>query len=99
MTSPPLGIFTSAIMSSSSLSGVNVPPTSSTTPPPSSSTPPPHSVATTSGGTHFAVAPGGARLSVCTLTGVSWPETLILDLGKSNWASSLGSTTLSLVLI
>ncbi|KAN0121037.1 hypothetical protein V8E52_003625 [Russula decolorans] len=72
-------------MSSSSLSGVNVPPTSSTTPPPSSSTPPPHSVATTSSGTHFAVAPGSARLSVCTLTGVSWPETLILNLGKSNW--------------
>ena len=47
--------------------------------------PSPHTAATSSGGTHFAVAPGGARLSVCTLTGISWPEDLILDLGKANW--------------
>ena len=77
-SSPPLDTFTSSIIN---------PTPSRFTPLASSSlpVPPPQTTATSSGGTHFAVAPGGARLSVCTLTGVSWPEDLILDLGKANW--------------
>ena len=33
----------------------------------------------------FGVTTNGIRLTVCTLTGTSWPDDLILDLGKSNW--------------
>ena len=36
-------------------------------------------------GSHFRITPNGIRLTVCTLTGISWPEDLILDLGKGNW--------------
>ena len=36
-------------------------------------------------GSHFGVTPSSIRLTVCTLTGTSWPENLILNIGKSNW--------------
>ena len=33
----------------------------------------------------FGVTTKGIRLTICTLTGTSWPDDLVLDLGKSNW--------------
>jgi gag-polypeptide of LTR copia-type len=56
-------------------------PTSGTTAVSSTTTTP----APASTGSHFGVTPSGIRLTVCTLTGTSWPEDLILDIGKSNW--------------
>ena len=36
-------------------------------------------------GSHFGITSNGIRLTVCSLSGYTWPAELILDLGKSNW--------------
>ena len=36
-------------------------------------------------GSHFGITSNGIQLTVCSLSGYTWPAELILNLGKSNW--------------
>ena len=54
----------------------------------SDSSPAPSTPVTTTSshsGSHFGITSNGIRLTVCSLSGYTWPTELILDLGKSNW--------------
>lgn len=56
----------------------------------------PSSPNTGSTGTHFGITPSSIRfLTVCTLSGIAWPDDLILDLGKSNWFEWCDEITLA----